>query len=158
MYNFKNTIKKSFFSFILVFALSLLGTAAFAQTSVVQVQTKGSVSQTLNRLKKMISHNGMMIMGSLHQGKVLSMTGIHVQSETVFVGNPHVGKKLFSANPGVGVAVPIRVNIYKNKQGNTIVSYIPPSDELTQFNNPTINKIAHMLDNKLNKMVHMLPR
>ncbi|HKJ32401.1 MAG TPA: DUF302 domain-containing protein [Balneolales bacterium] len=158
MYDLKNTVKKSFLSFILVLALSLMGTAAFAQSSVVQVQTKGSVSQTLNHLKKMVSHNGMMVMGSLHQGKVLSMTGIHVQSETVFVGNPHVGKKLFSANHGAGIAVPVRINIYENKQGNTIVSYIPPSNELSNFHNPMINKVAHMLDQKLNKMVHMLAR
>jgi uncharacterized protein (DUF302 family) len=100
----------------------------------------------------------MMIMGSLHQGKVLSMTGIHVQSETVFVGNPHVGKQLFSANHGVGVAVPVRVNIYANKDGNTVVSYIPPSQELSNFNNPKINKIAQILDKKLDKMVHMLAK
>ncbi|HKJ45284.1 MAG TPA: DUF302 domain-containing protein [Balneolales bacterium] len=158
MYNSQNIIKKYIFSALLVLTLSFMSSAVFAQSSLVQVETKGSVSQTVSHLKKMVSQNGMMVMGSLNQGKVLSMTGIHVQSETVFVGNPHVGKQLFSADHGVGVAVPVRVNIYANKQGNTVVSYIPPSQVLGHFNNPKIQKIAKMLDNKLNKMVHMLAK
>jgi uncharacterized protein (DUF302 family) len=158
MFDNKHSFKNVFLGILLFSVISLTGTAAFAQSTIVQVQAKGTVSQTLNHLKKMVSQNGMMIMGSLHQGKVLSLTGIDVQSETVFVGNPHIGKQLFSADHGVGVAVPVRVNIYANKDGNTIVSYIPPSQELKQFNNPKINKIAQMLDKKLDNMVHMLAK
>ncbi len=124
----------------------------------VQVVIKGSVNQALDNLKKNVASSGMMVMGELHQGKVLEMTGIKVQSESVFIGNPNVGKKLFSLEAGAGLAVPVRLNIYKDEKGQTIISYVPLSDQLKAFNNPKINKIAAMLDSKLQKLTKMLAR
>ncbi len=124
----------------------------------VSVAVRGSVSQTVDRLTKMVAGNGMMVMGELHQGKVLAMTGLKVESETIFVGNPTVGKKLFSAEPGAGVAVPIRVNIYKGANGKTVVRYIPPTKQLHGFGNPMVDKVCKMLDGKLQHMVSMLPK
>lgn len=138
----------------------LAGTAHAAQPHGpgVQVVAKGSVGQVVDRLKKMVADGGMMVMGELHQGKVLSMTGLKVQSESLFVGNPTVGKKLFSAEPGVGLVVPVRINVYQDAEGRTVVSYVPPSEQLAGFGNETVNKIATMLDHKLANMVGMLKK
>lgn len=144
---------------LLAAALTLSSTPIGAQapgSGVVQVQASGSVSQVVAKLKKMVARNGMMVMGNLDQGRVLSMTGLHVKSETLFVGNPRVGKQLFSANPGVGLVVPVRVNVYQDAQGHTTVSYLPPSVLLKAYNNPRIDKVAQMLDSKLHEMVEML--
>jgi len=144
---------------LLAGALMLTGVPAGAQaagSSIVQVQAAGSVSDVVARLKKMVAQNGMMVMGNLNQGKVLSMTGLNVQSETLFVGNPQVGKQLFSADPGVGLVVPVRVNVYQDARGQTTVSYLPPSTLLKDYGSPEIDKVAHMLDTKLQKMVQML--
>ncbi len=145
----------------LVGALSL---AVFAQSAGqgngpgVAVTVRGSVSDTVGMLTKMVADNGMMVMGELHQGKVLAMTGLKVESETIFVGSPNVGKKLFSAEPGVGVAIPIRVNIYKDANGKTVVRYVPPTHQLGNFDNPTVTEVCKMLDGKLQNMVSMLPK
>jgi uncharacterized protein (DUF302 family) len=122
----------------------------------VAVTISGSVSQTVSKLKKMVASNGMMVMGQLNQGQVLSMTGINVQSETLFVGNPQIGKKLFSANPGAGVVVPVRINVYQDTDGKTVVRYVPPSQELDKFHNSEITQIGQMLDKKLKDMTSML--
>ena len=115
----------------------------------VRVKAQGSVSQVASRLKKAVSDNGLMVMGHLDQGKVLGMTGADVTSESFFIGNPQVGKKLFGADRGVGVAVPPRVNIYRDGQGQTYISYLKPSAELGAFGNEKIDKVAAMLDQKL---------
>jgi len=144
---------------LLAGALLFAGAPLAAQSggpAIVQVQAPGSVQQVVAKLKKMVGQNGMMVMGTLDQGKVLSMTGLHVQTETLFVGNPQVGKKLFSADPGVGLVVPVRVNVYQNAEGRTVVSYLPPSVLLKDYGNPAIDKVAQMLDTKLHKMVTML--
>jgi uncharacterized protein (DUF302 family) len=136
-----------------------LGGSALAATPAgpgVQVAVNGSVDDAVSQLKKMVGDGGMMVMGELHQGKVLSMTGINVSSETLFVGSPTVGKKLFSAQPGVGLVVPVRVNVYATAQGQTVVSYIPPSQQLAAFHDANVDMIAKMLDEKLQKMVGML--
>ena len=160
-----------------VFHLALLGggvfgvlaLAAFVQQAAAQypdaskgpgrsVTVRGSVSQTVDRLTKMVADNGMMVMGELHQGKVLAMTGLRVESETIFVGSPTVGKKIFSVEPGAGLVVPVRINIYKDANGKTVVRYIPPSREMEAFGNAKASKICQVLDGKLQNMVSMLPK
>lgn len=141
-------------------ALALAGTKSVAAQNVgspvVQVTAHGTVDQVLDQIRKMVASNGMMVMGELHQGKVIAMTGLHLQSETIFIGNPQVGKRLFSADAGVGVAVPIRLNVFQNAQGETVVSYVPPSEILKSFHNPRIDQVAQMLDGKLHGIVTML--
>ena len=110
----------------------------------------------LASLKKMVADNGMMVMGELHQGKVLEMTGLKVQSETIFVGNPTMGKQIFEAERGAGVVVPVRINVFENAKGQTVVAYIPPTQQLDGFDNPMLNRMAVMLDETLAQMVGML--
>ncbi len=137
--------------------LASLPTVAQAGSDLtVQVKAAGSVQDVIARLKGMVHKNGMMVMGELHQGKVMSMVGLNIESESIFVGNPAVGKKLFSANAGVGIAVPVRINVYKDAKGSTMVAYVPPSRVLAVYHNRMINKVAGMLDGKLKKMTGML--
>lgn len=154
----KNWWKRGIFVLALSLAtLGLTGVASAAPTGPgVQVKVKGTVSQALATLKKTVAENGMMVMGELHQGKVLEMTGLHTQSETVFVGNPTVGKKLFSAEPGAGLVVPVRINLYADSHGDTVLSYIPPSQTLAAFGNAKVTGVAKMLDKKLAMMAHTL--
>jgi len=142
-------------------AMALVATPARANAQsagspVVQVKAHGSVNQVLAQLKKMVASNGMMVMGELHQGKVIGMTGLKLESETIFVGSPQVGKQLFSADPGVGVAVPIRINVFQDAQGGTVVSYVPPSETLKAFHNAKVDQVAQMLDGKLHNLTGML--
>ncbi len=133
-----------------------VGSAQAADSLVSRTVVKGTVEQTLGELSKMVADNGMMVMGELHQGKVLAMTGLKTESESIFVGNPAMGKKLFELEPGAGVVVPVRVNIYRNADGRTVVAYIPPSRLLAGFGNPKLDMAAGMLDTKLAAMVGML--
>jgi len=143
-------------SAVLLIGLSSQNGFSQSNSDIVKVKSSSSVEQTVSNLKKMVSNNGMMVMGNLNQGQVLSMTGISINSQTLFVGNPQVGKKLFSADAGAGVVVPVRINIYEDADGQTWVAYIPPSKTLSNFNNPKIDKIAGMLDQKLQKMTGMI--
>ncbi len=122
----------------------------------VQVKAAGSVPSVVAKLKNMVHKNGMMVMGELHQGRVMSMVGLNIESESIFIGSAAVGKKLFSANPGVGIAVPVRINVYRDTNGSTIVAYVPPSRILSVYHNPMINKVAGMMDGKLKMMTGML--
>jgi len=133
-----------------------LPSIAQADDLAVQVKAAGSVSDVINKLKGMVHKNGMMVMGELHQGKVMSMVGLSIESESIFIGSATVGKKAFSANPGAGVAVPVRINVYKAADGSTMVAYVPPSRVLAGYHNPMLSKVAGMLDGKLKMMTGML--
>ena len=153
----------SFASFLIA---SLLFTSAFlksgdvaAQTSgLVTVQSKESFDQTIKDLKQLISKNGMMVLSEIDQGKILSMTGLSLKAQSLFVGNPQIGNKLFSANRAVGIAVPVRFNIYEGKDGKTYINYVKPSDQLNSFKEDEIQKTAKMLDQKFEQLTGMVAK
>jgi uncharacterized protein (DUF302 family) len=152
-----NHLAKMFLFAMLFAGMSFQSSGLKAQESdLVTVKSKSSFDQTVEQLKQMVSQNGMMVLSELNQGKVLSMTGLQLNAISLFVGNPTIGKQLFSADRAVGVAIPVRVNIYENSDGKTYVSYVKPTQQLAPFKNENIQKIAKMLDEKLAKLTGML--
>lgn len=144
---------------IMFLSASIQSNQLFAQdTGILTVQSKTSYDQTVKELKQLIAKNGMMVLSEIQQGKILSMTGLTLKAVSLFVGKPQVGKKLFSANRGVGIAVPIRLNIYKNTDGKTYINFVNPSFQLRSFKNKRIQKIAMMLDQKLAKLTKMISK
>lgn len=104
---------------------------------------------TVSALKQATSGNGMMVMGTIHQAHVLSMTGLHLKGgEAFLVGNPHVGKMAFSADPAAGAVLPPRMYVY-TKGGAAYVSYFKPSVELNAMNPGLGAKMGGKLDHKL---------
>jgi len=136
-----------------------IGNTVHAQNSgLVTVRSGQEYDQTVESLRQMVSKNDMMVMSEINQGKILSMTGLHLKATSLFIGNPTIGNKLFSADRGVGVAVPVRVNIYEAKDGHTYVSYVKPSQQLAPFSNEQITKIGQQLDQNLNNLTAMLAK
>lgn len=122
---------------------------AMAQSSVVTVQSQHNFEQTVSKIKSATSQNGLMVMGHLNQGRMLSMTGLHLKAESFLVGNPNMGKKLFSTDRSVGLFVPPRIFVYQGTNGHTYVSYEKPSAALGQLKNPKVSMMAKMLNQKL---------
>lgn len=133
----------------------LFAQAARAQETRATVESTHSYEQTIDNLKAAVGHGGMMVMAQVDQGNMLSMTGLSLKATLFLVGNPTVGKKLFEQDHGVGLYVPLRVFVYEDKDGKTYVSYDKPSALLKQFNNPQIDMVAGMLDQKVQGLAQM---
>ncbi len=141
-----------------LFSLAVVGLfslPASAQETRVAVESTHSYEQTVDKLKTAVSQGGMMIMGQVDQGKMLSMAGLNLKAELFLVGNPTVGKKLFDADHGVGLYVPLRVFVTEGTDGKVYVSYDKPSSLLKQFNNQQIDMVASMLDQKIQGLAQM---
>lgn len=134
------------------------GTLYAQDNGVVTVQSEKSYTETLDEAKKLVAKNGMMVLSEINQGKILSMTGIDVKGTSLFVGNPQVGNKLFSADRGAGLVVPVRLNIYEGADGKTYINYVKPSFQFETYKNDKINKMAGMLDQKLAMLTGMLSK
>jgi uncharacterized protein (DUF302 family) len=153
-------------SFAATLTLAVLVAASLVQTKpvyaqdngLVTVQSKMSFEQTVDQLKQGVAKNGMMVMSEINQGKMLAMTGIKLNAVSLFVGNPTVGNKLFTADRAVGFVVPIRVNVYDDANGNTYISYVKPASQLSALNNKEVDMIAKMLDQKLEMLTGMFAK
>lgn len=152
---------RNYFSAGMVFSLALLlfsglTSASAADLGFVSVKSSASYDDTVSKLRQMISSNGMMVLGEINQGNVMTkMTGMNLKAISLFAGNPVMGKKLFSVNTGVGIVLPMRINVYESN-GTTYVNYFKPSEQLQAFHDPKLVKMGHMLDEKLAKMTGML--
>lgn len=140
----------------LMFAVAALAGPAAAQSARVTVASHSNFDQTVGHLKAAVGQGGMMIMATVDQGNMLSMTGLKLKATLFLVGNPTVGKKVFEQNHGAGLYMPLRVYVYQDKDGTSYVSYDKPSSLLAQFDNQEINQTAAMLDQKLDGLVHMV--
>jgi len=119
------------------------------------VSSNKSFDEVTKAVKSLVAKNGMMIMAEVDQGRMLSMTGLNLKATLYIVGNPVVGKQLFEQDHAVGLYVPVRIFVYSDASGKTSVSYDKPSTLLSQFQNPKVNMVAEMLDEKLEGLANM---
>lgn len=145
--------KTALFVAILFAAMSTVSTPVDAQSvKPVTIESSKDFYGTIDAIKKAVSGGGMMVLSELNQGKILSMTGLQVNAHSFFIGNPNVGKNAFSANPSVGVVIPIRINVYE-ENGNTYVNYFKPSDLFASFEGEKVKMVGNKLDGTLEMMM-----
>ncbi len=140
-------------------ALGLLSSPKIAKAetdSFMRVTSHHSFSATVSAIKKAVAMNKMMIVGEINQKKVLAMNGLRLKgADTLFIGNPVMAKKMFTMNPAAGAAVPVRLYIWVTRDGKTEIGYFKPSSLLGSVD-PHLAMGGQMLDNTLDKLVHMV--
>ncbi len=131
--------------------------AANAQGKLVTVKSTKSFEATVDGIKKGVADAGMMVISEINHGKILSMTGLSINAESIFIGNPNVGKEAFLDNPAVGLAIPIRVNVYE-QNGTTYINYYTPSSDLGNFKGDKVKMISQQLDKKIEMLTGMFSK
>ena len=128
--------------------------SANAQSKLVTVKSMKNFEETVAGIKKGVADAGMMVLAEINHGKILSMTGLNIHAESIFIGNPNVGKDAFTDNMAVGLAIPLRVNVYEEK-GTTYINYFAPSSELGYFKGAKVKMIGQELDKKIAMLTGM---
>ncbi len=102
---------------------------AFAQAAerVDRVSTKG-FEQTVKQLETALKGHGMMVVATVDYQNMLRMVGANVHgSKTLEFGKPDMMKQVMSAQPDIGLEMPLRTYVYERSDGKTVVSYYKPS-------------------------------
>ncbi len=127
---------------------------ASAQNNLMTVKSTKNFDATVEGIKKGVADAGMMVLAEINHGKILSMTGMTINAQSIFIGNPTVGKDAFTDNMAVGLAIPIRVNVYEDK-GLTYINYFTPSSELGNFKGNKVKMIGGEMDKKMAMLTGM---
>ncbi len=127
------------------------------QTKLITVKSTKSFNATVEGIKKGVANAGMMVLAEIDQDKILSMTGLTINAKSLFIGNPTVGKTAFSDNPAVGLAIPIRINVYE-KHGVTYINYFEPSSQLGFFKGEKVKMIGQKMDKKVAMLTGMFSK
>ncbi len=151
---------KKLFSFKTAITFIAMALFSFQQASaqnLVTVKSVKSYEATVDGIKKGVAGAGMMVLAEINHGKILSMTGLSLNSDALFIGNPNVGKEAFTDNKAVGLAIPIRVNVYE-ENGTTYINYFTPSSELGNFKGDKIKMIGQEMDKKMAMLTGMFAK
>ena len=152
-------LKSKKIAFPLMLAFTVLSffsvtVAQAQQAKLITVKSAKSFDETVAGIKKGVADAGMMVLAEINHGKILSMTGLSINAESIFIGNPNVGKEAFSDNMAVGLAIPLRVNVYEEK-GVVYINYFAPSSELGYFKGDKVKMIGGELDKKIAMLTGM---
>lgn len=145
---------------VAIAAALLLSASAFAGDTKfdgnrVTVASNKSFEDVVDALKALVAKNGMMVMAEVNQGQMLSMTGMSLKATLFLVGNPTVGKQIFEQDHAAGLYIPLRVFVYADAAGKTVVSYDKPSSLLGQFKNDKVKMVGEMLDKNIGGLATM---
>jgi uncharacterized protein (DUF302 family) len=150
-------LKLQTLSFAMLVMASVMGVSSTVQAQTIKpvtVKSAKGFDETVESIKKAASGGGMMVLSEINQGKIMEMSGMKMNAESIFVGNPTVGKQAFDEDPSVGLTIPVRINVYETN-GTTYVNYFKPSD-LFPSGNKKLTMIGNMLDGKLDMMMKMV--
>lgn len=151
---------KKLISFKTVLPLIAVALFSFQQVNaqkLVTVKSAKSYEATVDGIKKGVADAGMMVLAEINHGKILSMTGLSLNAQSIFIGNPNVGKEAFTDNKAVGLAIPIRVNVYE-ENGTTYINYFTPSSELGNFKGAKVKMIGQEMDKKVAMLTGMFAK
>lgn len=155
MKNFKMITSGLMIAFMSIFLFGYQ--SASAQGNLVTVKSAKSFEATISAIKKGVADADMMVISEINHGKILSMTGLSINAQSLFIGNPNVGKDAFTDNMAVGLCIPIRVNVYEEK-GVTYINYFPPSSELSSFKGEKVKMIGQEMDKKVSMLTSMVAK
>jgi uncharacterized protein (DUF302 family) len=94
-----------------------------------------------------------MLFGTMDHGALLAMAGKPVRAVQYVVGNPLFAVQMTRHNVAAGLYAPLRLFVYENGAGKTVLEYDKPSSLFGQFHNDRIDAVAAMLERKLEELV-----
>jgi uncharacterized protein (DUF302 family) len=99
---------------------------------------------------------GLMILGSIPHGMILSLTGERHRAIQLFVGNPMIALSMMKIHPEAGVYAPLRLFIHEIDHSKTLITYDKPSRIFGQWNDQLFQDTGKLLDEKMETLIRFI--
>ena len=97
---------------------------------------------------------GLMIIATLDQGQLTSLSGRAKKCRLYLVGNPVIASMILDVTPHAALYVPFRVALFEGDgSGEGRLSFDRPSSSLALLGSPAIDEIGRQLDAKIDAVV-----
>jgi uncharacterized protein (DUF302 family) len=100
-------------------------------------------------MKTIEGPRGLMIFAVIDHGRLAGLAGKAAGAKQYVVGNPLFALQMTKKDIRAGLYAPLRVYIREDGPNKSIVEYDLPSSLFGQFQNPEVDRVARMLDEKL---------
>jgi uncharacterized protein (DUF302 family) len=105
------------------------------------------------RLKAAEGAQELMIFLVFDHGAALNMVGARRNAKQYLIGNPLTAILMSQHDIRAALYAPLRVLVYEQKAGKTIVEYDQPSSLFGQFGREDVTQVALTLDRKLEQVI-----
>ena len=106
----------------LLLALTLVG-SLFASDIIIK-QSECSVDSTIKNIENIVRKKGLGVFAIInHKGNAESVGMKLRESKEIIFGNPKIGTALMQQDMTVGLDLPIRILVYKDKDGSVKIAY-----------------------------------
>jgi uncharacterized protein (DUF302 family) len=109
----------------------------------------GDVEQVRAKLEAMVGPSGFMLFRTADHGALLRLVGQKRKVIQYTIGNPLYAVRMTQHDVRSSLYAPLRVLLYQDEHGRTVLEYDLPSTLFGQFGNDKVNETATMLDHKL---------
>lgn len=93
-----------------------------------------NVEETFVKLKEIVAAKGLQIMAEVPHDKGAAKVGLPLRPTRVLIfGNPKVGTLLMQSNQEIALDLPLKIMVYENEAGATLVSYYDASFLTTRY-------------------------
>ena len=105
------------------------------------------------RLKKAEGSQGLMIFSVFDHGAALNMVNARQNAKQYLIGNPLTAIQMTQHEIRAALYAPLRVLVYEQGAGRTVVEYDQPSSQFGQFGKEEVTQVARSLDDKLERVL-----
>jgi uncharacterized protein (DUF302 family) len=105
------------------------------------------------RIKAAEGAEELMIFSVFDHGAALNMVGARRNAKQYLIGNPLTAIQMSQHDVRAALYAPLRVLVYEQKAGQTIVEYDQPSSLFGQFGCEDVTHVALTLDRKLDQVI-----
>ena len=108
----------------LLFALSLSG---LAQAELLTKESAHGVQETMDKFASIVTEKGMTVFARIDHAKNAESVGMQMpDSQLLIFGNPKGGTLLMQQDMRIGVELPLKVLVYSNAEGKTMIAWENP--------------------------------
>jgi cytochrome b561/uncharacterized protein (DUF302 family) len=96
-------------------------------TGIIDLECKGSVAETAERLESLLQSNGLKIFARIDQAAEARAVGLEMRPMVLFIfGNPRAGTPLMVRHPSLAMDLPLKALVWESADGKVRLSYNSP--------------------------------
>lgn len=106
-------------------------------------------------LENLGGEQDLIIFNIIEHGELLRLNGHSGKAKQYQVGNPNMAIRMTTQNISAGLYAPLRILVFENTDGETIVEYDLPSSVFSQYKDEKIDTVSALMDKKLENLIEM---
>lgn len=140
----------------LVCSLLFLQPAFAAGDGLIVKTSDFDVTKTMDRLAIALERNGITVFGRVNHARAAKSVDLELQPNTVLIfGNPKLGTPLMTANPAIGLDLPLKAVAWQEQDGTVKLAYTDPSWLAARYGITDREKVFMRMTGALKKFTDM---